>query len=615
MAIRFLTAAPICALLALCAHPATAAAAPSKAASLLDAVGKATLTRPLSSIRSIHTIGTSTFAGMRGDANEYDDVPGMRFTSTLAGGALTGSNGWDGSRAWNEDYSGLVHVDGGQSGRLQGIDQAYTDNLAYLRADRGGAQIGYAGIKKAGGKSYQVVAVTPQRGSRLEFWIDPRTHLIARETTTIGITSVVSTFSDYRRVDGVMYPFKSTFALSNGNAGSTTLSAVRLNEDVASHIAMPASSVNDFSVTGSSTTVPLQVINNHLYVRGNIDGHGPYTFILDSGGDYIITPEVAREIGVKSAGGMQIQGVGNATEGVSFAHVGAISIGSATAKNQYMLVLPINTGFGIAEGVHIDGMIGYQWLARFLTTIDYGANQITFAMPRSAALTGPGVLPFYFDGSIPRINVAIDGVALDGEVDTGSRAALTLSAPFVAAHPAIGALAKTPPAVNGFGVGGPSFARLGRVHTLQIGPFSLSEPVTAFGIQQKGAFADPFNPANLGGGIWRRFTVTFDYPHERMSLAQNSAYGEPFFYDRSGLFLVDNKGAFTVISVTPGTPAAEQGFSRGDVIAGVDGKPASSMTLAGLRELLQSPAGTAVHLQVRGTKGERDVVLTLRDYV
>lgn len=598
------------------AVPAVAATPDSAAVAVLQGVRTATLTRPLASIASIHVSGKAVVFGITAACDEYDDPRGLRFTSTLEGGAITGASGWDGRVAWNQDYSGLTHIDGGQSGRLQGIDEAYFDNFAYLRSDFGGAQIRYVGKKRDGVTSYDVVVVTPPHGTPLNLWVDSNTHLIAKQTTKIGIVDVTTTYSDYRTVDGLTYPFVNTTETSMGNSVKTMLSGVRLNENIAAHLTMPRTVPHDTSVAGGATTVALQVINNHLYVQGKINGHGPYTFILDSGGDYIVTPEVAKALRTKSAGGIQLSGVGNATEGAAFTRVDAISVGAATVRNQYMLVLPIGPGFGVAEGLHIDGMIGYQWLARFLTTIDYAGGKITFAMPGTQTpLRGPGTIAFYLDNSIPRIPITIEGVTTDGEVDTGSRAALTIGAPFAAAHPKIAALTKTAPGVDGFGVGGPSFARLGRVPTLQIGPFTLRSAIAAFGVQQKGAFADPFNPANLGGGIWKHFTVSFDYAHQVMMLRKNAEFGKPFSYDRSGMFLIDKNGAYTVISAMAATPAASAGLRAGDVITAVNGAAASRYTLAQLRSLLSAPAGTVLHLHLRGAKGERDVTLTLADYV
>jgi membrane-associated protease RseP (regulator of RpoE activity) len=347
-----------------------------------------------------------------------------------------------------------------------------------------------------------------------------------------------------------------------------------------------------------------------------VNERGPYTFIVDTGGDYIVTPQLASSLAAKTSGGMQLSGVGSATEGASFARIDSISVGAATVRNQYALVLPIDTGFGMAEGMHIDGMIGYQFLARFLTTIDYAESRVTLALPSTPTPAGAAAIAFYIDGSIPRIPITIDNVSTTAEVDTGSRGGLTLSAPFVAAHPAVAALAKTQPTVEGFGVGGASFARLGRVPSIGIGPFTVSNTVAAFGIQTKGAMADPFNPANVGGAILRRFSVTLDYRGSRMLLVKSAAFDAPAIYDRSGLFVIDQNGAYTILSAVQGSAAGNAGLAKGDVILSINGTPTAKWSLSAMRTLLSGPTGTVVHLRIRGPRGnERDVTLSLSDYV
>ncbi|MGA9946300.1 MAG: aspartyl protease family protein [Candidatus Cybelea sp.] len=612
-------AAPLLAAGILLAPVGQATAASPSARTLLNALRKAMLERPVASLASLHTVGTVEILGIRGRAQEWDDVRGVRFTTAQNAGPLSGASGWDTKVAWNQDYAGLVTVDGGMAGRLQAIDQAYLGNLRYLRADAGGATVIYAGPRSDGGITYDVLAVTPPNGSELDLWLDPRTHLIARVTSAIGIVSTTTTFSSYRRVDGLTYPFENTTQTSTGNSFAERVSSLELNSDVAERMRVPGQNVHDFSITGApSTTVPLEIVNNHVYLSVTLDGRGPYTFVLDSGGDYIVTPDVARALQAKTTGGLQLQGVGSATEGAAFAHIASIAIGNAVIRNQYSLVLPIATGFGVAEGLKIDGMVGYQLLARFLTTIDYADSKLTLAMPGvgPAAISGAAPVGFYIAGTVPRIPIVVNGITTSAEVDTGNRAGLELSSPFLAAHPAIAALAKTPPGVVGFGVGGPAYAKLGRVPALQIGPYTIANSIASLTYQSTGAFADPFTPANVGGAIWRRFDVTFDYTHSQLLLAKNANFDTPFGYDRSGLFLIDANGAYTVLSVFPGTPAAAAGLAKGDVIVTVNGAPAASTSLAGLRTLLAGPSGSVVHLHIRGPAGhDRDATLTLNDYV
>ncbi|HVR45946.1 MAG TPA: aspartyl protease family protein [Candidatus Binatia bacterium] len=595
----------------------TAASASSK--SVLDELRKAMLTRPLSSIESIHAVGSIESLGISGRAQEWDDVRGVRFTVDQNAGPLSGASGWDGKVAWSQDYAGLVTIDGGASGRIQAIDQAYLDNLRYLRPDAGGAVVVYAGQRNADGKQYDALAVTPPNGSELLLWIDPRTHLVGQVTTTVGTMTITTVYSNYRRVDGLTYPFSSSTETSAGNSFAQRFSTIELNTDVAERMRVPGRNVHDYSIPGGgSINVPLQIVNNHIYVGVMLDGRGPYTFVLDSGGDYIVTPDVAAALHAKSVGGVNLSGVGNATEGAAFTRVETIAVGGAQVRNQYLLVLPIATGFGVAEGMRIDGMLGYQFLSRFLATVDYAGAKLTLAIPPAmpAALPNAAAIPFFFDGTIPIIPITIDGVTATAEVDTGNRAAMELLGPFLASHSGIAGLAKTPPAVTGYGVGGPAYSRLGRVPSLQIGPYSLSNVVTSFSVQTQGALADPFTPANIGGAVWRRFDLTFDYLHSRVLLAKSALFDQPFGYDRSGLFLIDSDGAHTVLSVLAGSPAAAAQLAKGDVLLSVNGAPAANQSLAALRALLSGPSGTIVRLRIRGPRGvERDATLTLADYV
>lgn len=211
---------------------------------------------------------------------------------------------------------------------------------------------------------------------------------------------------------------------------------------------------------------------------------------------------------------------------------------------------------------------------------------------------------------------AIDTIPGTCTIDTGSRDSFDVHAPFVAAHPGIVPANATQAGVGGFGIGGPLINRLGRT-TLAFGPFTLPGTITGFTAQDVGAFADPFVAGNIGAGVLKRFSVTFDYPRSLMTLVPNGEYASPDVYERSGMFLIDRGGAVVVAGVRPGTPAAEAGIVKDDTIASVDGRPASALGLDGVRRALAAPASTGVRLDVTAVAGgaTKTVTLTLRDYV
>jgi C-terminal processing protease CtpA/Prc len=140
--------------------------------------------------------------------------------------------------------------------------------------------------------------------------------------------------------------------------------------------------------------------------------------------------------------------------------------------------------------------------------------------------------------------------------------------------------------------------------------------VAGFTTDKQGSMGAPFLAANVGGNVWRRFTLTLDYDRQVMTLAPNADFTAPDDYEHAGLFLVDRNGRHVVLDSRPGTPAAEAGVAKGDVIESIDGAPASSLSLQAVRARFLGAAGEKHTLGLLGKDGaRRTVVLTLRPFV
>ena len=123
----------------------------------------------------------------------------------------------------------------------------------------------------------------------------------------------------------------------------------------------------------------------------------------------------------------------------------------------------------------------------------------------------------------------------------------------------------------------------------------------------------PFLGANVGGAVWKRYTMTLDYRRLTMTLTPNADIGMRDQWDRSGAFLI-NSGAIAIVDVRPGTPAAKAGLAKGDVITSVN--KSSALSLSEVRNLLRGESGTVVHLLVKSKDGATHAIdLTLADYV
>ncbi len=598
---------------------AAAAAPPDNVSRLLDQSRAALGAEALSNVKVLELKETTSVGGLPGTSTQWLEIGGMRFSEFASNPPVVQDDGYDGKESWLRDGTGLVWVDGGTLGRSQEISIAFASDYALWSPNRGGATVNWIGEKTAAGRTYDVLEITaPGSSVAFDLYFDRTTHLPARMVQTAGPVTATTVLSNYRRAAGLMIPY-SIHSEQNGNAVDVSVQQVIENPDGGPlNLTKPPSTVRDFSIAGSSeTSVPIHLGENHVYLNVMLNGKGPYRFIFDTGGQNLVDPAVAREIGAAGVGSMQGSGAGSQTEGFSFAKVATLQVGNATLKDQLFAVAPTRMGFGVSAGQPVDGLIGFEVLSRFVTTFDYANNRVILQMPgTSEPPAGSDVIPFVFNTSQPQFPCAIDDIAAQCTLDTGARDSLTLYGPFIASHPQIVPQTMSQVGVNGFGFGGAALGKLGRLQSLTIGTFTLPGVVADFTAQQQGALAAPFVGANVGGNILKKFSMRLDYANQTMALTANASLNDPDVYERAGLFLVNKAGKYVVLDVRPGTASARAGIAKGDTIDSIDGKPASSMSLEALRGLFFAAPGTTYQIGLTTKDGtQKQVALTLQNFI
>jgi C-terminal processing protease CtpA/Prc len=119
--------------------------------------------------------------------------------------------------------------------------------------------------------------------------------------------------------------------------------------------------------------------------------------------------------------------------------------------------------------------------------------------------------------------------------------------------------------------------------------------------------------ANLGIGVLKQFSITFDYTRQRLILEPNHLYGLPDVFDRSGMRLENEGSGWRVMALVPGAAAARAGLRVGDMIVAIDGKTRPQLNRAALKAVLRSPAHTFVELRILRDSVELKSTLTLGD--
>jgi hypothetical protein len=558
--------------------------------------------------------------GLKGEATSLTDLGTGRFVDSAAAGPATQSQGFDGENAWTKDPSGAVTVESGGDARQLAVNEAYRRANLWWRPDYGGAAVASDGAKPEGAATYDVLTITPKGGKPFDAWFDARSHLLWRIVEAQGPQRTTSTRSEYRPFQGVELPGKVVLSTGDPKYDETlTVASVQFGPaEPASAFAPPRGVPADSAIEGGAaeTTVPFRLLNNHVYAEVEVDGR-PFTFLFDSGGQNLMTPETAKALGLKSQGSIQGSGAGEGHLDFGLTRIDSLRIGKAVVKDQVFPVVSL-AAIKEAEGAPLAGVVGFETFRRFVTRFDYGAGTITFIDPKRFDPSGAGAaIPFAVDGT----NIVVEG-SFQGHrgsfiVDTGSRDTITFSAPFARANNITAGSSRSVTGVTGWGFGGVSRGTVMRAGPFAIGPYVLDRPIVSISTDKGGTFTDASIAGNIGGGLFKRFVVTLDYERSKMYLKPVASPVEDLdTYDRAGLWINQGAAGFKVIDVIAGSPASEAGLKAGEVIVAVDGAPAGQIALSDLRRRLRTEApGTVVTFTVEDGAARREVRITLRDLV
>lgn len=560
--------------------------------------------------------------GLEGVVETWGDVRRGRYARRYTFGPTRGGAGYDGTKAWTLDDSGHVRLEEGADARDGAVDEAYRTALAHWFPGRWPAAIDDGGEKREGDRRFTIVLITPRDGRRFELWIDGATGLIDRYAEK-DATRVRTTFlSDYREVAGLRVPFAIRETTGDPKYDAFfTMERVAFDEPLDdARFAPPPPPPPDFAIAGgaAAATVPFALVNNHIYLDVRLNGKGPFRLLCDTGGSNFMTPEVAKVLGVEAQGTLEVRGAGEKSESVALARIGTIELGDASVRDQLFTVLPLDE-LSAVEGLTVQGLVGYEVFRRFPVTIDYPGRKLTLHAPGTFREDGLGVaLPFRFDGHVPEIDGALDGIPGTFWIDTGSRGSLQIESAFAEKHGLVQRYRARLNAVTGWGIGGAARALLARAGRLTLGEGVVVErPVIDISVHEGGGPANQYIAGNVGGAILKQFVVTFDYTKQRVLFARSAVAAALEPYDRSGLWLNLGKGGgFEVMDVVPDGPGAKAGIRVGDRVVAVDGTPAFGLSLSELRERLRTgPVGTRVRLSVESLGKRRDVTVFLADLV
>jgi hypothetical protein len=559
--------------------------------------------------------------GLTGSRTDLVDLNTGAFVEAEQADIVAEAHGFDGNIPWMRDTSGANTPQQGGDRIAVAVNEAYRLANLWWRPGYAGATVTYTGREVIDGRALDQLTVTPKLGKPFGAWFDTNTHLLTRITEDRQFFHTRTLFAAYRRESGVMLPHEITIDSGSGEANYQHLRLTRFSVGAPRPLAAysrPTTPPMGASIDGgaASVTLPFRLLNNHIYVSVTVNGKGPYTFIVDTGGHCLISPQLVAELGLKIVGATAMSGAGTKTTAGGFTHVDEIALGAVRMRDQLGFAAPIYAP--AVEGIRVDGMVGFEMFRRFAVQIDYGQDLLIITDPTRFDPAGTGTaIPFVFYDHLPMVRGSLADLPARFDIDTGSRSEVDITGPFVAANDLRARFSKGVSAVTGWGMGGPSRSYVVRLPSLTLGGVQVSSPVAGLSEDKGGSINDPNYEGNIGGGLLKRFVVTFDYAHQMMYLRPIAPPPiDAGRFDRSGLWINSGPDGYVVTDVAANGPAERAGIQVGDTITQLDGAPSRFDGLSDARILLRSrPAGTQIELEVKHGNETRKTAVVLRDQI
>lgn len=268
-------------------------------------------------------------------------------------------------------------------------------------------------------------------------------------------------------------------------------------------------------------------------------------------------------------------------------------------------------------GQDFDGIIGSDFIKQFVVEVDYQNRVLKLHDKDKFTYAGAGEsVPIQLnqlgypllDGEV----IPANGESIKGKfvLDLGSSGSLVLMSPVVTKHNLLGNGMKTIKAIGVGGAGGQSNGQIGRVRSLQIGKFTITNPLTLFSEDKAGAMASSQLVGNIGQLVAGKFRVFLDYNHTRIILEPNSTFAQPMERATAGVVLTTEGKDYATVRVSDvleNSPASEAGIRKDDIVLSIDGKPAGELRANKIAEMFEKPA--TYNLTIR--RGEQTLQVPL----
>ncbi|MGO4820904.1 MULTISPECIES: aspartyl protease family protein [unclassified Flavobacterium] len=393
-------------------------------------------------------------------------------------------------------------------------------------------------------------------------------------------------------------------------------------------------------------SIPFQLINNLVFIPLQVNGV-ELTFLLDSGVEetVLFSLEDKQEVDLKNTETISLRGLGSADAIEGLKSTGNILEIKEMQSRNHLLYIILDQEFNLSShiGIPVNGIIGYSFFKNHLLEINYQKKRIYFhkerVKKRNKIERRYNKIPISIERAKPYVNSIVvmgnQAVPVKLLVDIGNSDAVWL---FDNVIENIKVPERNFDDYLGKGFSGDVLGKRAIITEFQIGDFKFERPIAAFpdSISLKHVKMVSGRLGSVGGEIFKRFSVIFDYKNSLLYLKKNGNYKNHFTYNKSGIEIrhtgmqwvketvhlqmepksggynglnneaVSNnfkykfqlKPVYEISNLRKNSPAANSGLREGDILITVNNKSAHSYTLQQINSFLKSEDEKWITLEV-----------------
>lgn len=348
-------------------------------------------------------------------------------------------------------------------------------------------------------------------------YIDRRTWLPDRIVVPYERGPFTQRYRDYRSVRGVRFPFAVDTSYRD-TSSRTVVSVVPLAPG--SIFARPRPPLDYRFDRGRPAALETRQgvpfpsgTPGHIYVRATADDDRPGWWHLDSGADSsIIDESVADALQMEVIGTHRSAGAdGKPVEG-TWRRAKSLSVGRIRIENPVFRAMDLS-GNNAPAGERRMGTLGYDLLARAVVEWADRGGRVRICDPATYRLPkGASWQRLEHIDSTPAFRGIAEGLPGLFQIDTGSAGTVDFAKPF---HERNAMLRSRPTRqVQVLGSGGSFAVEVGRLADFKFAGQEYRDLEVAF---RTGGVSREGSAGTVGRDVLERFTLVFDYPHQRLA--------------------------------------------------------------------------------------------------